>query len=64
MNTVTIEIQVQGTTLEQMQEICDRYEISVKKGSSKIHFKITAEDPLNFFWLGMNLISKLHEKAF
>ncbi len=57
--TQTIEIPALNTTLEAMTEICERFNLTVKKSKAKDLYMVSGDDPINFFWLGMNLIRQL-----
>lgn len=57
MCTPTFSIQVpilEGIEIDELKEVCKRYGCEIDKRPRDIYYTITSEDPLNFFWLGMN----------
>lgn len=59
---ITIEIPVNGTSVEQLKPICEHFECTIAKGSMRDYYKVSTENPINLFWLGCNINHKLTEK--
>lgn len=50
-----------GLTIEEIQRVCDRHKCVVKQ-STENSYQISTDDPLNFFWLGMNFNYLINER--
>lgn len=57
----TINVPVKNVTTEIMEQICERFDIKVKKDKEVDYYQLSTKDPINFFWLGINLNRKLAE---
>lgn len=56
-----ILIPVGDITLRQLEPICKDFNCGVKfQDRQKVYFEVNSDDPLNFFWLGMNLNNRLN----
>ncbi len=53
-----INIQVPNTSLEEMKIICEEFDLKCKKVKKEV-YNITGTDPMNFYWLGANIVEKL-----
>lgn len=54
-DSVTIEVPfVEGVTTKLLKNVCEKYEITVKKGKANYWF-LTTEKSIDLFWLGCNI---------
>lgn len=55
-----IKIQVPNTNWQRMKTICDRFDCTVTRGNTESEiYTIQSDDPMNFYWLGLNMAEKL-----
>lgn len=54
-----INIQVNGVNIDRMREICSHFDLECSMIRGGI-FNVRGKDPINFYWLGMNLANILN----
>lgn len=57
---LSIQVPVIDIDFLKMQTVCGDHKCTVKYvDNSKTYYEVSTDDPLNFFWLGMNFNHKL-----
>jgi hypothetical protein len=60
---LTIEIQLPGISFDRLKKFAKHFGCDAFRTNNSGHYRITTNDAINFYWLGMNLNNSFLNKV-